>query len=103
MLGRAATKLFTRINAGRAVNMVSGAMHKGGATYGIFRGAGAGRAMSAGYASKEFGSSAYKGLRNWAWTSPRSNLTRGLRVGALGATGLTAANFVRPKNNWGPF
>ena len=101
--GSVASKFYTRLNAQAAGNVVSGAWKRGGMTYSALNGFGAGKAMSSGMAAKEFGTSMYKGMKKWAWTSPRSGLTRGIRTGTLGAGLYLGKNLVDPRDNFGPF
>ena len=67
---RGATKMYLkRLNAQSAVTLVSGGFKKGMATGG-YKGAIMGAAS---------------GARRWAWTAPRTSMTRGIRIGTAAA------------------
>jgi hypothetical protein len=85
---RNATKSYlTRLNARAAMDVVKKSAVMGRAGYNVGTMAG-GRMVGARLGIETGARELYKGMRQWAWTSPRTALTRGIRIGtAAGAVG----------------
>ena len=99
---RNATKSYlTRLNAARAMDVVKRGALAGRAGYSIGTAAG-GRMMGARFGASTAAGELYKGLRQWAWTSPRSALTRGIRIGTaagvVGGAGLAARGIMQDRD-----